>query len=189
MGENRSAPTLMENKNTVISEKLSAESISKVNGFLKSMGLFNLNFPPQYDTKDSFSELSRSFLKVQHIHRGKISCIVSVKPPIMNANGSLHGGAVGDVAARVATACARTIVGKDKELFLGELSVSYLSSAHQNVSHNVGGVTKFQDFIRIGKVQLCRWSVCSVSEELRNCVNKLNTVITMYCSIAGEYKK
>ncbi|KAL3348915.1 hypothetical protein AABB24_022200 [Solanum stoloniferum] len=132
MGENRSSPTLMENKNTVISEKLSAESISKVNGFLKSMGLFNLNFPPQYDTKDSFSELSRSFLKVQHIHRGKISCIVSVKPPIMNAYGSLHGGAVGDVAVRVATACARTIVGKDKELFLGELSVSYLSSAHQN---------------------------------------------------------
>ncbi|XP_049399378.1 uncharacterized protein LOC125863239 [Solanum stenotomum] len=132
MGENRSAPTLMENKNTVISEKLSAESISKVNGFLKSMGLFNLNFPPQYDTKDSFSELSRSFLKVQHVHRGKISCIVSVKPPIMNVYGSLHGGAVGDVAVRVATACARTIVGKDKELFLGELSISYLSSAPQN---------------------------------------------------------
>uniref|UniRef100_A0A0V0HXV8 Putative ovule protein n=1 Tax=Solanum chacoense TaxID=4108 RepID=A0A0V0HXV8_SOLCH len=134
MGENRSAPTLMENKNTVISEKLSAESISKVNGFVKSMGLFNLNFPPQYDTKDSFSELSRSFLKVQHVHRGKISCIVSVKPPIMNVYGSLHGGAVGDVAVRVATACARTIVGKDKELFLGELSISYLSSAPQNVS-------------------------------------------------------
>lgn len=84
MGENRS--TLLESKDTVISEKLSAESISMVSGFLKSMGLFNLNFPPKYDTKDSFSELTRSFLKVQHIHRGKISCIVSVKPPIMVDN-------------------------------------------------------------------------------------------------------
>ncbi|XP_004229829.1 uncharacterized protein [Solanum lycopersicum] len=132
MGENCSAPTRMENKNSVISEKLSAESISKFNRFLKGMGVFNLNFPPQYDTKDSFSELSRSLLKVQHIHRGKISCIVSVKPPIMNIYGSLHGGAGGDVAVRVATACARTIVGKDKELFLGELSISYLSSAPEN---------------------------------------------------------
>ncbi|TMW85865.1 hypothetical protein EJD97_022362 [Solanum chilense] len=122
----------MENKNSVISEKLSAESISKFNRFLKGMGVFNLNVPPQYDTKDSFSELSRSYLKVQHIHRGKIFCILSVKPPIMNINGSLHGGAGGDVAVRVATACARTIVGKDKELFLGELSISYLSSAPEN---------------------------------------------------------
>ncbi|KAK4371980.1 hypothetical protein RND71_007364 [Anisodus tanguticus] len=129
MDENRSAPTLLESKNTVISEKLSADSIIKVNGFLKSMGVFNLTFPTQYDTKDSFSELTRNFIKVQHIHRGKISCIVSVKPPIMNFYGSLHGGAIGAVAVRVATACARTIVGKDKELFLGELSISYLSGA------------------------------------------------------------
>ncbi|CAN4125801.1 unnamed protein product [Withania somnifera] len=134
MGENGSAPTLVECKNTVISKKLSAESISKVNGFLKSMGSFNLTFPDQYDTRDSFSQLISAFLKVQHIHRGKISCIVSVKPPIMNIYGSLHGGAVGAVAERVAIACARTIVGKDKELFLGELGLSYLSGAPINVS-------------------------------------------------------
>ncbi|XP_069143560.1 uncharacterized protein [Solanum lycopersicum] len=158
MGENCSAPTRMENKNSVISEKLSAESISKFNRFLKGMGVFNLNFPPQYDTKDSFSELSRSLLKVQHIHRGKISCIVSVKPPIMNIYGSLHGGAGGDVAVRVATACARTIVGKDKELFLGELSISYLSSAPENVNTRyvsmLEGLQSFQTSLESGKVQL-----------------------------------
>ncbi|KAF3684957.1 putative ethylene-responsive transcription factor-like [Capsicum annuum] len=49
-----------------------------------------------------------------------------------NVYGSLHGGAVGAVAERVAIACARTIVGKDKELFLGELSISYLSGTTQN---------------------------------------------------------
>ncbi|XP_060218798.1 uncharacterized protein LOC132645684 isoform X1 [Lycium barbarum] len=132
MGENSSAPTVLESKKTIISKDLSPDSISKLNGFLKSMGVFNLTFPSQYDTKDSFSELTRGFLKVQHIHRGKISCIVSVKPPIMNFYGSLHGGAIGAVAARVATGCARTIVGKDKELFLGELSISYLSGAPRN---------------------------------------------------------
>lgn len=53
---------------------------------------------------------------------------------LQNIYGSLHGGAVGDVTVRIATACARTIVGKDKELFLGELSISYLSGAPRNVS-------------------------------------------------------
>ncbi|KAM3397664.1 acyl-coenzyme A thioesterase 13 isoform X1 [Capsicum galapagoense] len=122
----------VESKNTVISEKLSADSISKMNGLLNSVGVFNFDFPDQYETKDSFSELTRGFLKVQHIHPGKISCIISVKPPILNVYGSLHGGAVGAVAERVAIACARTIVGKDKELFLGELSISYLSGTTQN---------------------------------------------------------
>lgn len=51
---------------------------------------------------------------------------------LQNIYGSLHGGAVGDVTVRIATACARTIVGKDKELFLGELSISYLSGAPRN---------------------------------------------------------
>lgn len=53
---------------------------------------------------------------------------------LQNVYGPLHGAAVGDVALKVATACARTVVGKDKELFLGELSISYLSSAPRNVS-------------------------------------------------------
>ncbi|XP_060218799.1 uncharacterized protein LOC132645684 isoform X2 [Lycium barbarum] len=155
MGENSSAPTVLESKKTIISKDLSPDSISKLNGFLKSMGVFNLTFPSQYDTKDSFSELTRGFLKVQHIHRGKISCIVSVKPPIMNFYGSLHGGAIGAVAARVATGCARTIVGKDKELFLGELSISYLSGAPRNVERpdnsQYQGLAMFRDFIKIWK--------------------------------------
>lgn len=46
----------------------------------------------------------------------------------------MHGGAVGAVAERVSIACAKTVVGKDKELFLGELSMSYVSAAPSNVS-------------------------------------------------------
>lgn len=46
----------------------------------------------------------------------------------------MHGGAVASIAERVAIACARTMVAEDKELFLGELSISYLSAALRNVS-------------------------------------------------------
>lgn len=38
------------------------------------------------------------------------------------------------VAEMIALACARTVVGKDKELFLGDLSMSYLSTAPRGVS-------------------------------------------------------
>lgn len=38
------------------------------------------------------------------------------------------------VAETVSIACARTVVAEDKELSLGELSISYLSSAPLNVS-------------------------------------------------------
>lgn len=48
--------------------------------------------------------------------------------------GGLHGGALASVAEMVAVDCARTVVGKVKELFLGELSNSYLSSAPRDVS-------------------------------------------------------
>ena len=46
----------------------------------------------------------------------------------------VHGGAVASVAEAMSLACARTIVSEDKEIFLGELSVSYLSSAPKDVS-------------------------------------------------------
>lgn len=46
----------------------------------------------------------------------------------------MHGGSVAAVAERVAIACARTVVGEDKDIFLGELGISYLASAPPNVS-------------------------------------------------------
>ena len=38
------------------------------------------------------------------------------------------------IAEIVSIACARTVVAESKELFLGELSISYLSGAQTNVS-------------------------------------------------------
>ena len=55
-----------------------------------------------------------------------------------NYYNGLHGGAVGAIAERVSIACARTVVAGDKELFLGELSISYLSAAALNVSFPIG---------------------------------------------------
>lgn len=53
---------------------------------------------------------------------------------LQNFYGSMHGAAVAAVAEMVSIACARTMVGEDKELFLGELSTSYLSAARTDVS-------------------------------------------------------
>lgn len=88
--------------------------------------------PSNLENKDTFSHLIRGLLKLTHIHSGHISCFLSVKPPVTNTYGGLHGGAVASVAEMVAVACARTVVGKEKELFLGELSNSYLSAAPQD---------------------------------------------------------
>ncbi|CAK9180043.1 unnamed protein product [Ilex paraguariensis] len=60
-------------------------------------------------------------------------CIYTFSPYIfLNAYGGLHGGAVAAVAEMVSIACARTVVSKDKDLFLGELSMSYLFAAPRN---------------------------------------------------------
>lgn len=53
---------------------------------------------------------------------------------LQNFFGGFHGGAIAAVAEAVAFATARTVVAEDKELFLGELSIAYLSSAPKNVS-------------------------------------------------------
>lgn len=46
---------------------------------------------------------------------------------------------MGAIAERVAIATGRTMVGEDKELFLGELGISYLSAAPKNAELVVDG--------------------------------------------------
>ncbi|KAG8363341.1 hypothetical protein BUALT_Bualt19G0012300 [Buddleja alternifolia] len=106
--------------------------------FFNRMGAFD-TLKPQHNVKDSFSNLVGGVLKVVSVDRGKISCILHVKAPILNVYGGMHGGAVAAVAERVAIGCARTVVGKDKDIFLGELSISYLSAAPHNAEVVVDG--------------------------------------------------
>lgn len=53
---------------------------------------------------------------------------------MQNGYGTLHGGAVGVLVEVLSTACARTVVAEDKQLSLGEVSISYLSGTPANVS-------------------------------------------------------
>nr|XP_016509650.1 PREDICTED: acyl-coenzyme A thioesterase 13-like [Nicotiana tabacum] len=139
MGEESSKPNYFYTK-AIISEELSEAAASFVDHIFRHvLSLDAPNFPPQHDAKDSFSEFTRGCLKIHSIHPGKISCILSVKPAISNVYQSMHGGAVGAVAERVSIACAKTVVGKDKELFLGELSMSYVSAAPSNTEVVVDG--------------------------------------------------
>ncbi|EOA24791.1 hypothetical protein CARUB_v10018071mg [Capsella rubella] len=78
---------------------------------------------------DSFSVLFQSNTRALSISRGRVSCSLVVTPALSNFFNGLHGGAVASIAERVAMACVKTVVSEDKHLFLGELSMSYLSSA------------------------------------------------------------
>ncbi|VFQ66361.1 unnamed protein product [Cuscuta campestris] len=118
---------------------LSSDSINSLDGILRDVGVYSTSFPDEHQAKDFVSHLTRGLLKVQHIHPGRITCLFTVMPAILNAFGGMHGGAVGALAERVAIACARTVVGEEKELFLGELSMSYLSSAPLNAEVRIHG--------------------------------------------------
>ncbi|KAM7476385.1 hypothetical protein LguiB_023628 [Lonicera macranthoides] len=129
----------MEKTKTIISEKIPSQSVSYMNDFFQGVGV-SATIPPNCDSKDFYSDLIRGhFLEVNRVERGKVSCLLSVKAGITNFYGGLHGGAVAAVAEMVAIACARTVVGKEKEIFLGELSNSYLSAAPCNAEVMVDG--------------------------------------------------
>ncbi|KAL7083263.1 hypothetical protein ACP275_14G150300 [Erythranthe tilingii] len=121
-----------------VAEDITPEIREEIAQFLNRVGV-NQKIKPEHNVKDSFSNLVGGVLKVISINRGQISCHLNVKAPILNGYGGMHGGAVGAVAERVAIACARTVVGQDKDLFLGELSLSYLSAAPHKAEVIVDG--------------------------------------------------
>uniref|UniRef100_A0A5B7AD14 Thioesterase domain-containing protein n=1 Tax=Davidia involucrata TaxID=16924 RepID=A0A5B7AD14_DAVIN len=121
-----------------ITRDVTSQTVSIVTGFLDRMGM-SQHIPQNCDTKDFYSDLIRGSIKVNTVQRGRISCLLSVKPALTNAYGGLHGGAVAAVAEIISIACARTVVDEGKELFLGELSISYLSAAPRNAELMVDG--------------------------------------------------
>ncbi|TYH42978.1 hypothetical protein ES332_D11G097600v1 [Gossypium tomentosum] len=111
---------------------------SNVMHFLESVGISN-PIPDNYSSEDFYSDFLCNHLKTDAVRRGHITCFTTVKPTILNSMGGLHGGVVAAISERVAIATARTVVGEDKELFLGELAMSYLSSATINAELIVDG--------------------------------------------------
>ncbi|KAF6167566.1 hypothetical protein GIB67_031149 [Kingdonia uniflora] len=114
-----------------------ARWISKTKSFLKT----ERTFVPEASFENyPLSDLIRGLLKVDRFERGRITCLLTVKQPATNIFGSLHGGAVATIAEFVAVACAKSVVvNDDRELFLGELTLSYLSAAFINTELEVEG--------------------------------------------------
>ncbi|KAF8027006.1 hypothetical protein BT93_E0050 [Corymbia citriodora subsp. variegata] len=115
-----------------VSPDVPRERVDMISGFFQKTGVSD-PIPPAYAAPDGYSGLLCGSLRAGRVQRGKVSCLLSVGPPLLNTYGGLHGGAVAAVAERVAVGCARTVMREDKELFLGELSISYLSAVPSNV--------------------------------------------------------
>ncbi|KAJ1392606.1 Thioesterase domain [Sesbania bispinosa] len=114
-----------------ISKEVNPQHASETLLFVSLMG-GGVPVPENCNTHAFYDRFFRSFIKVDHIQRGKISCTILAKAPICNGYGTLHGGAVGSLVEVLSTACARTVVAEDKGLFLGEISISYLSATPIN---------------------------------------------------------
>ncbi|KAI3958363.1 hypothetical protein MKW98_011051 [Papaver atlanticum] len=109
-----------------------------VKGFLRTLGAFK-DLPETHQKKGFVTDMMRNLLKVDRIERGRIVCHLTVKRLVTNAYGTFHGGTVAGVAELIAIACARTVVDEDRELFLGEMSISYLSASAINVELEIDG--------------------------------------------------
>ncbi|PON52925.1 Thioesterase domain containing protein [Parasponia andersonii] len=114
-----------------ISSDLSPEFVDRLLLFLAGVGV-STPIPDHCDTKGFFSDVVSATLKPLSVSPGHVSCLLTVKPVVTNFYATLHGGALAAAAEAISIACARTVVAEDKELFLGEQSMSYLSSAPQN---------------------------------------------------------
>ncbi|KAH7849418.1 hypothetical protein Vadar_017521 [Vaccinium darrowii] len=67
---------------TVISKDLSSEVVSQITGFFDRRGISE-NIPHNYTIKDSHSDFIRGlFVKIDLVQRGRISCLLSVKPAV-----------------------------------------------------------------------------------------------------------
>ncbi|GMY09481.1 acyl-coenzyme A thioesterase 13-like [Fagus crenata] len=145
MAKGRATPSLPDAESTssssVIETKgLSAKHVSMVTNFLRSVGVgVSDSIPDNCNTKEFYSDIIRDTIKPDLLLRGRVTCLLTVKPTVANFYGSLHGGAVAAVAEMVSIACVRTVVAEDKEIFLGDLSISYLSAAPMNAEVIVDG--------------------------------------------------
>ncbi|XP_058744060.1 uncharacterized protein LOC131616674 [Vicia villosa] len=121
-----------ETASVKLTPKMDPIHVSKTQRFIKVMGS-GVPVPENFNTSGFFDSFLRNFIKVDQIQPGQVSCTLIVKPPICNAYGTLHGGTVASLVEVLAIACARTVIAEDKQLFLGEMSVSYLSATPVDV--------------------------------------------------------
>ncbi|KAF3967607.1 hypothetical protein CMV_008403 [Castanea mollissima] len=87
------------------------------------------SIPDFCNNKYFYSHLIRDAIKPDQVLRGRITCLLTVTPVLANFYASLHGGAMAAIAEMLSIACARTVVAEDKDIFLGDMNISYLSGA------------------------------------------------------------
>ncbi|KAI5345473.1 hypothetical protein L3X38_013350 [Prunus dulcis] len=74
-----------------ISGDISQKDVNNVLQFLIGVGVSG-HVPDQFDVKKySYSDLVRELLKPLHISRGHVTCLVSVKPAVINFFAGFHG--------------------------------------------------------------------------------------------------
>ncbi|KAE8697565.1 Signal recognition particle receptor protein isoform 1 [Hibiscus syriacus] len=88
-------------------EERSTPHASSAIRFLESVGISDPEVE-NYSSKDFYSVLLCNHLKTHTVQRGHVTSFTTVKPPITNSFGGLHGGVVAAIAERVAIATART---------------------------------------------------------------------------------
>ncbi|XP_071724463.1 uncharacterized protein [Rutidosis leptorrhynchoides] len=122
----------MVSKNSpFIGKDVTPDHVAALVGFLDTVGAADPDIH-NYSSKDFYSHIISGHLKADLVQRGRVVCTCTISPAVTNYFNGLHGGAVAAFAERVAIACARTAVGEEKEIFLGELAMSYLSAAQLN---------------------------------------------------------
>uniref|UniRef100_A0A2N9GV27 Thioesterase domain-containing protein n=1 Tax=Fagus sylvatica TaxID=28930 RepID=A0A2N9GV27_FAGSY len=114
-----------------VAKEISTEHVSTITSFFRRKGAYD-SLPDYCNSKDLYSHLIRTLIKPDLVLRGRLTYLLTVKPTFANIFGALHGGAIAAVAEMVSIACARTVVAEDKDIFLGELGITYLSSAPIN---------------------------------------------------------
>lgn len=67
---------------TTISKDIPSEALELITHFYNGTGVFH-KIKPEHNVKDSFSNLIGGVLKVITIQRGKISCLLTIKPPTL----------------------------------------------------------------------------------------------------------
>lgn len=61
---------------------ISPENYRTIVEFLEDWGLIP-SIEPEYNVKDAFSKVVGGVLKLISAHKGKISCILNAKPPVL----------------------------------------------------------------------------------------------------------
>ncbi|XP_022924378.1 acyl-coenzyme A thioesterase 13-like [Cucurbita moschata] len=124
-------PSLIFDSPTIQIKDVSEEDLRGTIELLNGLGGSG-QIPDDCNTKGFYSDIIRGHLRQRRLERGRLTYLLSVKPAVSNRYGFLHGGFVAAAAEFSSIACARTVMAEDKELFLGELSISYLSGAPPN---------------------------------------------------------